>query len=239
MKTKKSISILLTLILSLSILCSSAIISFANHTHTFGNWTLVSEPSCTDAGQEKRVCSDCGQPEYRDIDPLDHDPGQWEIAQHPTCTKDGLELSICARCEKRASSKTIPAEGHKFGEWKTVKNATEKETGLKERTCSVCNEKETEVIAMSASSGKTEVKDNNKNNKKEDTPISSTTEANAEVSTSIQAVDKNDQLTTAPNNTTVENENNNDSKAGYIIAAVIGVAVIGAVAVIVIKKRTK
>ena len=42
------------------------------HEHSFGEWTVVTEPSCTDAGEELRTCA-CGETEKREIPALGHD----------------------------------------------------------------------------------------------------------------------------------------------------------------------
>jgi len=42
------------------------------HEHSFGAWTVTTEPSCTDAGEELRTCA-CGETEKREIPALGHD----------------------------------------------------------------------------------------------------------------------------------------------------------------------
>ncbi|MBR5293894.1 MAG: alpha-N-acetylglucosaminidase C-terminal domain-containing protein, partial [Oscillospiraceae bacterium] len=42
------------------------------HEHAFGQWTTVTEATCTEKGQEERKC-DCGEIEKREIEALGHD----------------------------------------------------------------------------------------------------------------------------------------------------------------------
>ncbi|MBQ7098218.1 MAG: right-handed parallel beta-helix repeat-containing protein, partial [Oscillospiraceae bacterium] len=42
------------------------------HEHSFGDWTVTTEPTCTDKGVETRSCA-CGETETREVPALDHD----------------------------------------------------------------------------------------------------------------------------------------------------------------------
>ena len=42
------------------------------HEHSFGAWTVTTEPTCTEAGVETRSCS-CGESETREVEALGHD----------------------------------------------------------------------------------------------------------------------------------------------------------------------
>ncbi len=54
------------------------------HTHTWGEWTTVTDATCTEKGSKKRTCSGCGDDQTQDIDALGH---HWEGA---LCTECGL-----------------------------------------------------------------------------------------------------------------------------------------------------
>ena len=43
------------------------------HEHTFGEWTETKVATCTEAGEEKRTCIECGEEETREIAALGHD----------------------------------------------------------------------------------------------------------------------------------------------------------------------
>ena len=42
--------------------------------HSFGDWTVSKEATVEEEGEEKRVCSDCGEEETRTIDKLEPQP---------------------------------------------------------------------------------------------------------------------------------------------------------------------
>ena len=117
------------------------------HAHSFGEWTTVKEPTCTEKGEQERVCA-CGEKEKQSIDIVAHTEVTDE-AVAPTCTETGLtEGKHCSVCNTvLVAQKTVTANGHSFGEWKTVKAATCTEEGLEQRFCASCNYTESQAIA--------------------------------------------------------------------------------------------
>ena len=111
--------------------------------HDFGEWTVTTEPSCTEAGQRQRACrrTDCGSTETEEIPAPGHSPiTEGEIAA--TCTESGWTAHIyCSVCEEVLPpyQTEIPALGHDFGEWVVTKEPTCTETGLRQRSCSRCD----------------------------------------------------------------------------------------------------
>ena len=85
------------------------------HEHSFGAWTVTTEPTCTEKGIETRTCQ-CGETETREIDALGHTE---EIipAVEATCTETGLtEGKKCSVCgEILVAQEETPALGH---DWK-------------------------------------------------------------------------------------------------------------------------
>lgn len=87
------------------------------HKHSFSEWTSVKDATCTDGGTEERVCSECGEKETRDVDPLGHtvvvDP-----AVDATCTADGLtEGKHCSVCDEIITERTtVSAKGHDYAD---------------------------------------------------------------------------------------------------------------------------
>ncbi|MBQ2920304.1 MAG: S-layer homology domain-containing protein, partial [Oscillospiraceae bacterium] len=61
------------------------------HEHSFGEWTVTTEPTCTEKGVETRTC-ECGESETREVAALGHD---WQ--------EDGS----CSRCDE---TQDVPAE---------------------------------------------------------------------------------------------------------------------------------
>lgn len=97
------------LVAVLAILCLTLILSFTacggggNEggecvEHSYGEWTLVKSPSCTDKGSEKRVCTACQSEETRDIESPGHDWNDWVVVSELTCTTDGKQTRSCKTC---------------------------------------------------------------------------------------------------------------------------------------------
>lgn len=59
------------------------------HEHTYGEWEITKEPSCTKAGEKQRTCSVCGETETEAIPALGHDYGEDNICKR--CGKEKLE----------------------------------------------------------------------------------------------------------------------------------------------------
>ena len=122
--------------------------------HLFGDWTAITEATCTASGEEKHVCARCGIEETRVVDPLSHNPGEAVKVNEieATCTTGGgYDMVIyCTRCGNIISSNHSDTEplGHSFGPWVTTKPATETEEGIETRTCtrSNCGATETRPI---------------------------------------------------------------------------------------------
>ncbi|MBR5540243.1 MAG: hypothetical protein IKU56_02565 [Clostridia bacterium] len=115
-------------------------------THTFGDWAVAKEATCTAAGSEKRTCSVCGVSETKEVKALGHNYGKATVTKEATCTENGVSTKICDRCNKKATV-AIKATDHAFGEWETVKAATCTEEGTLERKCANCDATETQTIA--------------------------------------------------------------------------------------------
>ncbi len=60
--------------------------------HTFGKWTPVLDATCTEAGIEERICSDCKWTETRVSEPTGH------IWDEGTDTEDGETIYTCLIC---------------------------------------------------------------------------------------------------------------------------------------------
>ena len=104
------------------------------HTHVFGEWTTVTEPTCTQEGKLERTCA-CGAKETAPVSALGHGK---ELTVHEnevaaTCTAKGSyeEVTYCAVCEEELSRKRVetPAAGHTAGAAATCISA---------QVCTVC-----------------------------------------------------------------------------------------------------
>lgn len=117
--------------------------------HIWDAGTVTKQPTCTEKGSIKYICTECGVEREEDIDALGHTVVT-DDAVPATCTTEGLtEGSHCSVCgEVLVAQQTIDALGHDWGEWKVVKEATETEEGKEERECARCGEKEEKTLPV-------------------------------------------------------------------------------------------
>lgn len=104
--------------------------------HDWGEWTVTTEPTCTEKGVETRVCkNDPTHTETRNVDAKDHSyAGTWSHDE----TNHWIECSACH------DKKDLAA--HQYGEW-TVTDATYEKAGSQKRSCTTCGYEQTEEIA--------------------------------------------------------------------------------------------
>ena len=114
--------------------------------HTFGEYTVVSDPTCTEYGSQVRVCTVCGYEEYSSIYPHGHNYEQYYVTKEPTCTEPGYEEAVCTICNHVEQWELSPY-GHSWDEGVIVKNPTHTEAGEKVYTCMVCGETKSQSIA--------------------------------------------------------------------------------------------
>ena len=69
------------------------------HTHSFGEWTVTTEPSCTEPGIKTREC-DCGQTERAEIPATGHRWDEGKVTKEPTETSDGEKTFTCTVCKE-------------------------------------------------------------------------------------------------------------------------------------------
>jgi len=105
------------------------------HTHLWGAWNVTKPATCTEEGEEKRVCTlDSSHFETRKIaiNPSAHN---WvQLTGTPaTCTTAGTGKRRCSICSIEETSGVLPALGHNWGSW--VSTATFITGGEEKRTC--------------------------------------------------------------------------------------------------------
>ncbi|MBQ2920177.1 MAG: exo-alpha-sialidase, partial [Oscillospiraceae bacterium] len=82
----------------------------APHEHSWSDWTVTTEPTCTEAGVETRTC-ECGETETREVAALGHTEAEAvrenEVAA--TCTTAGSYDSVvyCSECGEEISRETF------------------------------------------------------------------------------------------------------------------------------------
>ena len=106
------------------------------HEHSFGEWVVTTEPTCTETGIETRTC-ECGETETREIDMIDHSFGEWIMTFEPTCTDQGIEFRECEVCGQ-TEGRYVDALGHDYEAVVTEPTCTE--GGYTTYTCSRCGD---------------------------------------------------------------------------------------------------
>ena len=119
------------------------------HTHKYGEWTFVVEPTETTAGVAARKC-DCDHVDKVEVPTLT-DTKVWAcVVVDPTCTVDGSK-TYTSKYGKVVV--TLEKTGHSYGEWTFVVEPTETTAGTVAKVCPKCNDRqEVEVAALSDAS---------------------------------------------------------------------------------------
>lgn len=113
--------------------------------HSYGDWSVVKTPTCTEPGEKQQTCSVCNDIRTEAIPATDHDFDEWVVTEPDRC-KPGSKRRDCKKCD-HYETEVIPATGeHSYGEWETVKEPVCGTPGEKKRTCSVCGDVQTEAI---------------------------------------------------------------------------------------------
>ncbi len=103
------------------------------HDHDYVAETV--DPTCTEQGYTKYVCSICGD-SYIDensyVDALGHDWSEWTATTDPTCTEPGEEARACSRCSL-VETQPVDALGHDYVDVVTDPTCTEQ--GYTTHTC--------------------------------------------------------------------------------------------------------
>ncbi len=101
----------------------------------FGDWVIVTYPTCETAGLEKRTSlTSPDVQQIREIPATGHEWNEWEIASEPSCLIAGVKTRTCNNCENLDMSE-IPALGHSWSKWETILEADCEDRGTQIRTC--------------------------------------------------------------------------------------------------------
>ena len=120
---KKIFCIALTAILMLAMVA-------CGHQHSYGDWTVVTEASCTNGGVKERSC-ECGEKETENIAPNGHTYSESVALTEVSCTQDGEVEKTCAICGV-TETETVKATGHAFSAATAFAPKTCKNCGLTE-----------------------------------------------------------------------------------------------------------
>ena len=135
MKLKK-LFVLSTLAISSALLVFGATACNKPHEHSYSDWEIVAESTCTHYGIQKKSCS-CGKVEYDTIDVLSHTVVT-DAGFDATCTEFGkTDGSHCASCGITIEAQDVIAPiGHNFDQIDVLENAFCNVDGVKRISCS-------------------------------------------------------------------------------------------------------
>ena len=75
------------------------------HIHSFCEWMVITEPTCTEIGIKVREC-DCGVTERAEVPATGHNWDSGKITKKPTVQSDGKKVYTCLNC-KAIKVKTV------------------------------------------------------------------------------------------------------------------------------------
>ncbi len=110
--------------------------------HTWGQWTEMTAPTCTESGLNKRVCSGCNASEYETVAALGHTYTREVIA--PTCTTAGYTAYSCQNCDHSYVDQITQPVGHSYKS--VVTEPTCIAAGYTTHTCEVCGESHVDSV---------------------------------------------------------------------------------------------
>lgn len=117
----------------------------AHHVHSFGEWNMVTQATCTSKGFKERTCSECGYKETQELTATQHRYGNWITQKAATCTVNGVRECTCSICGDK-KTETVYSKGHNYGVWTTEREATCAQDGLKVSECYLCGDRKTETV---------------------------------------------------------------------------------------------
>lgn len=79
------------------------------HEHTYGEWTITKDATCTEIGFKERICSSCKNKETQDINALGHNfSEEFTIDKEATLEEVGFKSRHCLRCDEKIDVTEIP-----------------------------------------------------------------------------------------------------------------------------------
>jgi len=82
-------------------------VTVTGHDHSYGEYTTVIAPTCTEDGKDIRYCPSCGASEERAISATGHSFGRWSTVTEATEHSEGSESRSCSVCGE-TETRTVP-----------------------------------------------------------------------------------------------------------------------------------
>ncbi len=139
-KMRAMINEALFIMIMVSIVLVMASCSSKDHVHSFGEWIITKNATCTEFGVQERLCS-CGEKETQSI-PLKEHTIVVDPAVAPTCTlsgkSEGSHCSVCGEIIKPQES--VPPADHTVVIDSAVEPGCNEPGKTEGKHCSVCGE---------------------------------------------------------------------------------------------------
>lgn len=143
---KKILRLLIVVfVLSFSLLAFTACNCSGNHSWT--EFTITKEATCTADGEKTSKCTKCGETKTEVIGKIEHSWNNGEVTQGATCVNGEEVTYTCTVCGQTKTECSDILTEHVFGEWTITKAPTCADIGETERVCIVCGTKETAKVS--------------------------------------------------------------------------------------------
>ena len=106
------------------------------HSHSYDDGVVTTEPTCTQPGVKTFTCSGCNGTYTEEVAALGHSYGDGVVTTEPTCTQPGVKTFTCVRGDD-SYTEEIPAKGHEYTE--TVVAPTLTSDGYTLHECKNCD----------------------------------------------------------------------------------------------------
>ena len=129
---RTTLALILLAILVASCLMLTACDIFG-HSCNFGEWAVIEQPNCTEAGLKVQVC-ECGESRMEIIPATGH--SYVTVVIDPTCTEQGFTTHTCGDCGDSYVDTYVNATGHNY--LAVVTEPTCTRSGFTTHTCDDC-----------------------------------------------------------------------------------------------------
>lgn len=116
------------------------------HVHHYGDWQIVTTPTCATDGLERRTCDGCDDSEEQILNATGEHDYALTDSTPATCTVSGSATHTCQTCND-SYTVDLPATGHQYSD--TIYEPTCSEDGYIVRRCA-CGDTSTETLPDTA-----------------------------------------------------------------------------------------
>lgn len=108
--------------------------------HTYGEWQIVKEATCTETGLKRRSCKDAGCSKIDEVVIPKTAHKYVETVVSPNCTEQGYTIHVCSVCHDTFKDNYTDALSHVPGDWEKALEPGCTTEGQEVQKCTVCHE---------------------------------------------------------------------------------------------------